>query len=131
MQKVELLEYIPNERVIGRIVEQKPVTFTFCFNDGQKATFENKDCQDMQAFLDRMNNLHELEKKLEQAKDALQSIYVSVCYCDRLRDWKKKQLFDAVQFISKLAAETHRDLSRNSPTGGKSTRTGSNTRGGN
>ena len=53
-----------------------------------------------------------LKTQIAQAKAAFHSIYVSVCYCDRLRDWKKKRLFDTVKFISKLAAETHKELSK-------------------
>jgi len=77
--------------------------FEFQFKNGEKARYRmDKDCHDLQQFLDRMNHFHDLEKEnkrlqkqLEEANTVILSLpaeKISTCMiaCEYLDKWGVK-----------------------------------------
>lgn len=76
---VVFLKDDPVQQKAYTLAKMKPdyskMYFEFQFKDGEKARYRmDKDCHDLQQFLDRMNHFHDLEKEnkrlQEQLKDA-------------------------------------------------------------
>lgn len=93
-------EYSVKELNIALKPEQGFGDFTFCFKDGTSATFKN--AGSLQEFLDKLARHHELEKKLEIARQALKDIKA---VCDNCR-WCDSNLYDPTPNDGRRIAET-------------------------
>ena len=73
--EVKYLNY-PIEKVVClKKPDYSKMYFEFCFKDGETAKYRmDKDCHNLQQFLDRMNNFHELEKENKRLQEQLKGL---------------------------------------------------------